>query len=130
MKNVITELHRSASCRLHIAQALRLCSTDGIRGVEEHRAGFIVLTQLSGSLLCQVETNAFIIESQSYAVYWRSPDLLHLLNPTPPLINLQNLPIHLDPFSPEDPPNLLCYTLEIVRSERENGRARAGEADA
>lgn len=55
--------------------------------------------------------------------------LINLLDPTPPFIDRQHLPIHLDALGAEYPLDLQCDPLEIVSGEREDRGACAGQAD-
>lgn len=54
----------------------------------------------------------------------------HLLDPAPPLVHLEHLPIHLHAVLLEYPLDLRRDDLEVARGEGEDGGARAGEADA
>lgn len=56
--------------------------------------------------------------------------LIHFLDPAPPLIHRQDLPIDLDPFCLEDPLDLRGDGIKVFGGEGEDGRSGAGEADA
>ena len=49
-----------------------------------------------------------------YACASLQPLLTNLLNPTPPLINLQDLPVHLHTLGPEDLLDLRRDLVEVV----------------
>jgi hypothetical protein len=56
--------------------------------------------------------------------------LIHLLDPAPPLIHRQHLPIDLDPFCLEDSLDLRGDGIKVFSGKGKDGRSRAGEADA